>query len=189
MSIPSITGGASMTNRIFQSEMGRVPPWATPACWQEASDALDVALGTRAHRFIEIRELAAQIQARMTVVDRFMAALCQDTCYACTDNCCRRATVWYDFKDLLGFHSGTAPIPPAQLAPAPNRPCQHLEEAGCALPRSQRPFVCTWYICTAQREAMQAWPRSHQQFIGNSLVALKSGRNRMEKLFVRQVVM
>ena len=177
-----------MMNLRFPSNTGYVPPWANPAKWQEASGALAAALGTRASRFAVIRELAARIQSRLTIVDRFMDALCDDTCPGCTDNCCRRATVWYDFKDLLGFHLTAAPIPAAQLAPSPNRSCQHLAEAGCALSRDQRPFVCTWYICATQREAMAAWPRSHQQFLVNSLAALKSGRNRMEKLFVRQVV-
>ncbi len=177
-----------MTKLSSTSNSGYVPPWPTPAQWQEASDALAAALGARPHRFADIRELAVQIHARLTIVDRFMDVLCDDTCYDCADNCCKRATVWYDFKDLLGFHLARAPIPAAQLAPSPNRPCQHLMEVGCALPRVQRPFVCTWYVCVAQRDAMAAWPRSHQQFLMNSLMALKSGRNRMEKLFIRQAM-
>ena len=177
-----------MMNPRFRSNTGYVPPWANPGQWREASDALAAALGIRAYRFTDIRELAVRIQARLTMVDRFMDALCDDTCPGCTDNCCQRATVWYDFKDLLWFHLTAVPIPVAQLAPSPNRPCQHLAEAGCALPRDRRPFVCTWYICTAQRVTMAAWPRSHQQYLVNSMAALKSGRIRMARRFVRQVV-
>ncbi len=178
-----------MTNIRSQSNAGYTPPWPTPDLWQEANTAMAAAIAIRVHRFANIRELAVQIQARLSLLDRFLDDLCDATCHSCADNCCQRATVWYDFKDLLGFHLGGASIPAAQLSPRPNRPCRHLGEAGCALPRGQRPFVCTWYICAAQREAMAAWPPSHQQFFHNSLMALKSGRNRMDQLFMRQVVL
>jgi len=173
-----------MMNHSFHSNTGFVPPWSTPTQWQEANGALSAVLGTRSHRFLVVQEVADQINARLSYLDRYMTALCADTCSSCVDNCCHRATVWYDFKDLLGFHLGKCPIPAAQLSPSPKRPCQNLRSTGCALPRGQRPFICSWYLCTAQRESMAAWPSSDRHYLANSLTAIKSARNRVEKLFI-----
>lgn len=171
-----------------QCKTGYTPPWSTPDQWKAANDAMTAALGTRRHRFAPIRDLAVQIEARLISLDRFMDDLCAATCPGCMDNCCERATVWYDFKDLLRLHLCADIIPAEQLIPLPKRPCQHLGPMGCALPRNQRPFICTYYLCTAQRQAMMTWAPSHQHYLMNSLMALKSGRNRMEALFIQQVV-
>ncbi len=177
-----------MRDRTEGPYSGRTPPWPTPDQWQAANEALAAALETRRRRFSPIRDLAGQIQARITALDGRLDALCAGTCHGCEDNCCQRATVWYDFKDLLGFHLAAVPLPAQQFVPQSKHPCQYLGPTGCTLPRIQRPFVCTWYLCPAQRQAMAAWAPSRRQFLGNSLMALKSGRNRMERYFLQQVV-
>lgn len=173
-----------MKHHLTHANTGNMPPWSSPDQWQEAGCAMTAVLGTRGHRFDALREWANLIRARLLYLDRFMNTLCADTCPDCTDNCCQRATVWYDFKDLLGFHLGMASVPTEQFTPLPKRPCQYLGSAGCTLSRLQRPFICTWYICAAQHEAMAAWAPSRKQYLINSLVAIKSARNRMEHLFI-----
>ena len=173
-----------MTRRLPYSTAEFIPPWSDPSEWRAVNDAMAATLGNRASRFGPARSVANAILSRVRHLDRFLDALCADTCATCGDNCCRRATVWYDFKDLLGFHLGGAPIPVRQLALSPERACRFLTSSGCTMPRTQRPFVCNWFICAAQKREMAAWPLSHRTFLINSLFALKVGRNRMEKHFM-----
>lgn len=164
------------------------PPWSCDADWQAANDAMAAVTVHRADRFGVARSLAAAIRIRMNRLDPFLEALCADTCPTCRDNCCGRATVWYDFRDLLGFHLNAAAIPAGQMIPSPDRSCQYLATSGCTFPRSQRPFICTWFVCAAQKRAMADWPRSHRIFLLNSLDALKQGRKCMERHFIQAVV-
>lgn len=177
-----------MKNRSFQTKQGFSPPWSTRAEWLAANEAMAAAVGIRSRRFGILRDIAEQIRRRVNLLDPMLDALCTDTCPGCVDKCCERATVWYDFKDLLGFHLGTAPVPATQPALSSERPCPFLEASGCALSRIERPFICTWFLCAAQKRVLEGWPVSYKQFIDNSLTALKDGRNRMEKLFIQEVV-
>ena len=167
---------------------GSFPPWAARDEWQAANAAMATAIGRRPHRFALLRDLAEQIRCRVDLLDPMLDALCADTCSGCTDKCCVKATLWYDFKDLLGFHLGMAPVPAFQLSPESERPCRFLEPSGCVLPRIERPFICTWYICAAQKRLLGGWLPSSRQFIENSLMALKDGRNKLEKKFIQEVV-
>jgi len=135
-----------------------------------------------------LKSLVGLIRERIEALDDLMHGLCAATCHCCRDNCCRRATVWYDFKDLLAFHLGMAPVPGRQLTKATGAPCPHLVSRGCSLTRIQRPFVCTWFICSAQRRILDQWPASRGTFLMNSLKALKDGRNRLENNYI-QIVM
>ncbi len=172
----------------FKPNSDAIPPWAAREEWQAANAAIAAAIEIRPHRFATLRDLAQQIRCRVDLLDPMLDALCANACPDCTDTCCVRATLWYDFKDLLGFHLGTAPVPAYQLVPAPGCTCRFLDASGCALPRIERPFICTWFICPAQKRVLEGWLPSSRQFLGNSLLALKDGRNRMETKFLQEVV-
>lgn len=177
-----------MKNRPSHSMQGFSPPWSAQTEWQEANDAMAATLRNCSRRIDLLRDIAEQIGRRVKLLDPMLDGLCRDTCPDCTDNCCERATVWYDFKDLLGFHLGMAAVPDAQLPPSPERPCKFLATDGCALPRIERPFICTWFLCAAQKSVLEGWPASRRQFLENSLTALKDGRNRLEMFFLQEVV-
>ena len=72
------------------------------------------------------------------------------TCSFCPQPCCVAARVWLDLADLLVLHLAGLPIPPAQLRAAHHQSCRYLGPRGCRLPRTARPFVCTWYHCPTQ---------------------------------------
>jgi hypothetical protein len=42
-----------------------------------------------------------QIRSRIKALDPLMRDLCEQTCPYCTDNFCRRATVWFDFTEFF----------------------------------------------------------------------------------------
>lgn len=162
-------------------------PWTTPVLWQAANDAVASAVHLHRDTLQDAVDIAQQVRFRVEALDPLMRDLCERTCPRCNDNCCRRATVWFDFKDMLGFHLRSATIPPGQLIAAARQTCRYLGIRGCTLPRIQRPFVCTWFICSAQKGLMDQWPSSRMQFLFNSLEALKKGRNKLEYLFLRAV--
>ena len=48
--------------------------------------------------------LAEEIGELLQTLFPVMEDLCQATCAGCRRPCCRRAHVWYDFKDLVFMH-------------------------------------------------------------------------------------
>jgi hypothetical protein len=176
-----------MRDRPPHSRQGFSPPWSTRAEWLEVNAAMAAALRKDFRRMEILRDMAKRIGRRVDFLGSMLDGLCGDTCPGCADKCCERATVWYDFKDLLGFHLAGAAIPAVQLPPRPKRACKFLTTKGCALPRIERPFICTWFLCAAQKRALEEWPASHRQFLENSLRALKEGRHRLETLFLQEV--
>jgi hypothetical protein len=55
---------------------------------------------------------------------------------------------------------------------------------GCILPRIARPFVCTWYLCPAQKEYLaHYYPKLILDF-DQTLFDIKELRNKIEKEFI-----
>ena len=46
-------------------------------------------------------------------------------------------------------------LPPHQLRRNLYERCRFLGLHGCTLPRLSRPWICTWYICPTQRQALE----------------------------------
>jgi hypothetical protein len=157
-------------------------PWQDPATFQEACFFLATMDRARPRAFARVRETAAQIAGLMTQLDPEMAAMCRVTCPDCRDNCCARATIWYDFKDLLFLYFNALPLPDRQIRKqvrGGSPTCIHLTETGCDLQRLRRPFVCTWYLC--ERQKNMAGTHGIQAGILKSQVL----RREMEDIFCR----
>ena len=164
------------------------PPWPTPALWRAANLAVAESIDRFSGAMVAAMDLGQRIRRRIEALDDPMNDLCARTCPDCQDPCCRRAKVWFDFKDLIYLHLGAMAIPTGQLIASLNETCRYLSDKGCTLPRGQRPFVCTWYVCAAQKEHLHCLPRSGVQFLFNSLEALKAGRRQLENSFIQSVV-
>jgi len=164
------------------------PLWSTPALWREANQAVSESIRRNKRTMIAAMDLGQRIRARIEVLDNPMNDLCARTCQDCQDSCCSRAKVWFDFKDLIYLHLGASAIPTDQSIASMDQTCRYLTGKGCVLPRVQRPFICTWYICAAQKDRLRHLPRSGAQFLLNSLDALKAGRRQLENLFIQSVV-
>ena len=164
-----------------------IPPWPTADLWREANDAVSFMLRQWAGRITGARQLARCIRWRLETLDRPMAALCRATCPSCADVCCLRATVWYDFKDLIYLHLCGETIPPAQLIEARGKSCRYLSAGGCVLPRPQRPFVCTWYLCPEQKSLMRQPSGAGTERIINSLEMIKADRHRLENRLIEAI--
>lgn len=129
-------------------------PWSSAAAWRECRLSLEMTIAAAGAGLDPARALASCIVHRYDLAGDLFDALAEASCGRCRRPCCLDAQVWLDFKDLLVIHlSGQSP-PPAQLRGNRRERCLYLASNGCTLPRGKRPWVCTWYICPAQRRVL-----------------------------------
>ena len=78
-------------------------------------------------------------------------------------------------------------MPPGQPRQASGETCRYLGDKGCRIPRSLRPWICTWYICAFQKKYLA----DHPEISGSQLQAVieRIGRLRkqVEALFIEAV--
>jgi hypothetical protein len=164
-----------------------IPPWPTGELWREANAAVAILLKQSAETIGVAKRLSHRIRDGIHALDGPMAALCAATCPACQDPCCRRATVWFDFIDLIHLHLSGEAIPPAQINPADGVACRYLAREGCTLPRGRRPFICTWYVCPEQTHLLRRQPGMDGGMVLRNLAAIKAYRGKMEGLVIGSV--
>lgn len=126
-------------------------PWQKPSEFRAAVDSL-ARLDMNSGRDLDpVRAFAVEINGLIRRMSGDLDRICRITCPGCRNNCCERATIFYDFKDLLYLYFGPDDLPHRQIYREAGR-CIHLGDRGCVLPRDRRPFVCTWYFCPAQKQ-------------------------------------
>ena len=136
----------------------------------------------------------ARIREILEEMEPVLEQACAAVCPGCTDVCCARATIWYDFKDLLylfftGSDTGRLPgpgFPDGQIRkvkePGGGQTCVHLGPDGCSQPRIRRPFVCTWYLCPDQKQWLRTQPGS-METLESGLARIKALRQEMAGLY------
>lgn len=163
-----------------------MPPWRDLDCWQEACWAVDHALDFHAGGLAGASAIAAEILAAIQALSPIMDQLCRATCPECTACCCRVATVWYDFRDLLYLRL-------VRLAPVSGQVrktmdgCSLLGSNGCRLPREVRPFICTWYLCPPQKLLVSGQDNSLYSTMIPGIERIRRLRTRLETTFLTVV--
>lgn len=160
-------------------------PWSTAPLWKAANQTIHDTIRYYQKDLAPLFDLANAIGLRLEAVGDYMSGLCSQTCPTCQEICCRHAYAYFDFKDLLCLHLGPGEWPPAQTLGSSQPVCRYLSDAGCALPRAMRPFICTWYLCPAQSAALEQMAPSVKVFLNNSFKAIKSGRQRLQHGYVQ----
>lgn len=162
-------------------------PWSHPHAWQAAQ----MSLFHHATRLSGVREtllpLARVIEACLAELARQMEILAAHTCSYCPDPCCIKASVWYDFRDLLGLHLCGTSIPIGQPISSYGGLCRYLTPTGCTLPRAIRPWICTWYLCPVQKRWLQKQPGDAGRNLELALAQIKVRRAALEKQFLSVV--
>ncbi len=132
-----------------------------------------------------LKRLTEIIAEGMTRLNGPMQGLCRSTCPDCDDNCCMRATVYYDLKDLLFLHFHSGKLPKQQIIRSKSCSCPNLSPQGCILPRQERPFVCTWYLCPRQKEKLYKGGEKEKLYvIENTIKVIQVTRKKLEDTFV-----
>lgn len=163
-------------------------PWRDPGDWAQALQSLEHLVKSRGEALLKARALAAETRAGLERIFPLLDALCRDTCPRCPDPCCLHAAVYADFRDLLFFSLTNTEHPEMQLRRAVGDTCRFLSSQGCKLPRLQRPWICTWYLCAAQRALLETWPNGPRQDLQEGLERIRAGRKRMEEAFLLVVI-
>jgi len=145
---------------------------------------LRYSLAPGSDRMAAARQTADRLAHQLDLLaDRF-DQLAVNTCNDCPDPCCRHAKVWLNFQDLLFIHLHHETLPPHQLRRNLHEPCRFLGVRGCSLPRRSRPWICTWYICPTQRQALERDVPGGVAQTAAALVRVKSLREEMEGRFL-----
>ena len=171
-----------MVPNPYATQVG-IPPWSTPGLWREATESLAAAASRPGVALASAASLARGVAQCIADLDGTMGTLCAACCPNCRHNCCHRATVWYDFKDLIFLHI-KGMTPQSQILRPSRGPCPHSGRRGCLLPRVARPYICTWYLCPDLQTALMGLPADIKSDFEKSLVRLKNLRQEMENAFV-----
>jgi len=162
-------------------------PWSKEADWREANDSIRFHLRRYAAELTPVVVLARRQQRLLESVFPLMEALCAETCPACADPCCSHASVYYDFRDLLYLQILQLPLSGSQPRPVSDKPCRHLAGEGCKLSRATRPWICTWYLCPAQRSSLGNRRQAFQNRLERTITVIKQNRRSIEAAFIRTV--
>jgi hypothetical protein len=163
-------------------------PWSDWDSWCQMKLSLEKSVKSQGMTIDAAREMSRQIAGKIYSIDHALDILCQSTCVNCHDICCGKATLWYDFRDLLFIYLNSDKFPQHQISKNKDLTCSCLTMFGCRLKRCERPFICTWYICPKQTEAMQEFGIEEEvSRITPILDEIKFHRKVLEKVFVEVV--
>lgn len=80
-------------------------------------------------------------------------------CPGCAEVCCRQRHGAFTAVDRAYISALGEQAPFPDPSRDPDGPCQFLEEQGCAKPRWQRAWRCTWFFCDPLLEALDQGPQ------------------------------
>ncbi len=161
------------------------PPWASGGEWLEANRTMDYLIWLHDSSLGEVRRHAEKISNGLQSLFPILDELCAVTCGYCPEPCCMLATVWVDFRDMLFMRLCAGKTPPAQLLEGPGNVCRYLRPKGCILPRIQRPWACTLYLCPAQTSRLRKKSEPVREGFHETVRSIKAHRLEMEAGFIR----
>ncbi|MFO7930221.1 MAG: hypothetical protein R6U97_02335 [Desulfosalsimonas sp.] len=160
------------------------PPWHRRQCWQAANSSVSQIFKKHRGRLDLLIETAGLIRAGLEQLDLLYSDLCAKTCTFCPEPCCVSADIWFDLKDLLFLHAAGLPLPIESPKTHGRMPCAFLGPRGCLLPRTCRPWICTWYLCVTQKRHLQKNNPEQIHHIRKITDKILAGRKNLESGFI-----
>ena len=168
---------------VLNSELGI--PWASRQSWRAAHQAVGYHLRRHCTHLKPLNIRAQRLESCLQAVFPILDALCAASCPWCPEPCCLKASVWFDFKDLLFMHFNQLSIPPCQPKANLKNPCCYHGRRGCRLPRINRPWICTWYLCPTQTAILRKDHSAEHESLKQAFSQVKSERNLLESEYIR----
>ena len=162
-------------------------PWASRQSWRAAHQAVAYHLRLYPTELKPLNDRAQALESCLKAVFSILDELCAASCPWCPDPCCLKASVWFDFKDLLFMHFNQLSIPPCQPKADLKNPCCYHGPAGCRLLRINRPWICTWYLCPTQTAILRKDHPAERESLMQALSQIKSERDLLEKEYMRMI--
>jgi len=132
-----------------------------------------------------LEEQAKALQADYETVFPLLDRACEATCPWCPTPCCFVADARFDFKDMLFIHLARVPVPLGQPRGDGHAVCRYLGPSGCLLPRTSRPWICTWYLCPMQKQWFFTYDEAGYRQLGKATDSIKKQRKELELQYVR----
>ena len=167
-----------------KDKTGWVVPWIHPADWKEMLQFTSSICEGLGESEVEVMQHINDIVEVYEDLEASLNLLCGATCPACEDVCCTKATVWYDQRDIIVYRLATGFFPEHQVSRSVTGACCHLGTDGCRLPRLERPFICTWYICGAQSAMLKREGGGLDIDILEQIHRIKETRKKIEVFFL-----
>ena len=161
------------------------PPWGDPDSWADINGSIAYLLDRYGRAFGPVVKTAQSIRVRLISLASLLEDLCRRTCPRCPDPCCLGAKVWFDTADLLVLHLNGMPVPEAQPLHAWDGICRYAGPKGCRLDRLYRPWICTWYLCPAQMNALRGSDEGKRTEVEAVVSDVKNLRKTLEEGFIR----
>ncbi len=110
----------------------------------------------------ELRQLLIEVSP---LIEEHTARVCP----ACEEVCCRQRHGLFTPADRAYLDALGEPVP-AHAADRPlDGPCQFLGPTGCAKPRWQRAWRCTWFFCSPLLQALEEGPQRKARALSAAL--------------------
>jgi len=128
----------------------------------------------------EVSRSARQTEALIDTISPLIEAYTSAVCQECTSVCCINRHSSFDRSDVIFMTALGKDIPEANPGIADTDACRFLGSRGCALKRSQRPYRCTWFFCSALLDQImqQASAAGYRKFM-EMLQAITKNRTTM----------
>ena len=106
-------------------------PWLPGPLWGQANLTLQHLCARHQTPLDAARDTARDLQSLLETLFPVLDSLCSRTCNVCQTPCCRMATVWFDFKDLVFLHLGGLALATGQLTRTADGSCSCCGPDGC----------------------------------------------------------
>ena len=163
------------------------PPWRREALWRAAVTTVTYLIRQHDRQLAPVKDIAGRIIHQVDAMDALLDRLCKMTCTRCPSPCCRVADVSYDFRDLLLMLLTGQQVPKGQPRHAKGEVCRYLGKTGCRLQRQARPWICTWYICAAQKPFISGSSDTSFALLTDLIASTGTLRKEMENRFIDMV--
>ena len=164
------------------------PPWRSVSDWKTANSSIDFHLYRYYLDLKPAARIARVIYNRLESISDSLDGLGRITCSRCPEICCLSASPWYDMRDLVYLHMNQLPIPLSQTISDTGETCRYISLRGCKLPRSIRPWICTWYLCPSQMANARKNKAGRRQPLSRALEEIKVLRKDLEDEFIRVIM-
>ena len=115
------------------------------------------------------RRAALRLQQLLSETSPLIESYTSAVCPWCTDVCCRQRHGLLTRCDRAYLAALGADVPRHDPLLPLDGPCQFLGPGGCATPRWQRAWKCTWFFCEPLLRALEEGPAKQARALSATL--------------------
>jgi hypothetical protein len=114
-------------------------------------------------------ESASRLKQLLIECSPIIEEYTRKVCPSCIDVCCRQRHGLFTGTDRAYISALGETVPLHDPSLPPDGPCQFLTGSGCAKPRWQRAWKCTWFFCEPLLRALDEGPQKQPRRLSAAL--------------------